>query len=409
MTCFDRFKIGNFVSISNVLIILLTGLVFLAKIKNNKKLSFIYFLLGSLLLLSCLSWINSENFEAASRQQVTFLTGLAIAVVIPNICRSEKVFIGCIKWMFYSALLVSSIGLAQFIIWQTTGIILFNHTTSYFSSFQIAKINSLYLSNGVFGYHLIFCAVIGLSIWRKLGNRNFIIRIAIIMTMISLALTFSRGAWSAFLIYLILYALYYIRLKMKRIWLPVQIVFIISILIVLLPAAKFIFNMNPMSTYNRLGLVNSSINSIYNNPFLGSGLGVRIGQYFSDAQYYQITEVLSDLDVRGSKQLDIDFKGDDGRESHNTFLQVGITMGIPALLVYLSILFLIVKYNRMSNMLRINSSFGILTNAVFFGFVTTVFCSSFNSLFLVKQTWIVMGLAIAGAVNFDKQKHISMR
>ena len=153
--------------------------------------------------------------------------------------------------------------------------------------------------------------------------------------------------------------------------------------------------MAPLSTYNRLGIIYSSINSIYENPYIGRGLGSTVGQYFPGTQYALYAEKAQSI----GKKLDIDLGKTSGRETHNTFLQVAVDLGLSGLFLYMLLLYMVWK-NGVSSINRKNKNkLDVLRKGVLLAFLMTTFCSVFSSLFLLKQTWISMGLVVAGS-NF---------
>ena len=155
-----------------------------------------------------------------------------------------------------------------------------------------------------------------------------------------------------------------------------------------------------MSTYNRAGIIYSSLNSIYENPFIGRGLGSTVGQKFPNDQYALFSREAQKM----GKKLDIDIGKTFGRETHNTFLQVAVDLGLIGLFLYFILLFMIWKKRMLYEKLADNYLLSLYGNGIITAFVFLTICSIFSSVFFVKQTWVIIGLVLAGA-NVTRNNH----
>ena len=257
------------------------------------------------------------------------------------------------------------------------------------------KSSAFFTGGLIFGHYLLLPVILGIQLWPYIKKRKhrILIKTSVTLSVIALFLTFSRAAWISFLLFVLYIFIKKIR-KLKSVFkYLIAICSLLFITISIVPTIDFFLNtLTPLSTYNRLGIINSSIESINNNPFIGRGLGSTVGQSLSGSQY----ESAIDKKPAG-KKLDIDLGKTYGRETHNTFLQVAVDLGLIGLFLYLFLLYTVWK-NRMVSIQKSNGNIlDAMKKGVFYAFVFSIICSTFSSILLVKQNWILIGLVIAGS------------
>ena len=400
MMPFDRYKFAEILSVSNILIIFMTVMLLYSFIRDRELIhTNLYFILFLLFILSIISLITSDNVPVAARNEITLLSGILIVILIINICNNDFIYKKFIIKIFQVALFVSIYAIFQSSYFLITGENIFD--TGLVKHYDFLPVTYVYQSNALFpsgiilGHYLLLPAVCGITIWSHISKwkHRVLIKTSVILSVIAIFCTMSRGAW----IPLILFGLYLIYKKKRKFHKSIRPILLVSFLwglfITITPTIDFIGRMNPLSTYNRLGIIYSSFNSISNNPFIGRGLGSTVGQYFPNEQYNIFAANANSI----GKKLDIDLGKTYGRETHNTFLQVGVDLGIFGLFLYLLLLYMVWKNGINSNNTSNKNILNVLKKGVLIGFAITTICSLFSSLFFVKQTWVIIGLVFAGA------------
>jgi putative inorganic carbon (hco3(-)) transporter len=358
----------------------------------------IYPLLIGLFFISLVSLILSDDILTAARNEITLLSGMLLVFLFINICKSDLIYKTIILWIFRIAMMTSIIAIFQNIYWMFTGEVIIGRYYAgwypLFGGIYVFKSSAFFTGGLIFGHYLLLPVILGIQLWPYIKKRKhrILIKTSITLSVIALLLTFSRAAWISFLLY-VFYIFIKKILKLKKVFkYPIAICSLLFITISIVPTINFFLNtLTPLSTYNRLGIINSSIESIYNNPFIGRGLGSTVGQSLSESQY----EIASENTP--GKKLDIDIGKTYGRETHNTFLQVAVDLGLIGLFLYLFLLYTVWK-NRMVSIQKSNDNIlDAMKKGVLYAFVFSTICSTFSSLLLVKQSWILISLVIAGS------------
>ena len=400
---FDQFKFAGILSASNILIIIMTVAIFSSnyqgyKIIFNKANT----ALIGIFIISLISLISSDIDLDVFRGEITLLSGILIFFLIERICLNELIYRQIITNIFKISTFVSILAIAQYFFWVLTGDVLYGKGyTGYYSilgGFYVFKSSAFFTGGLILGYYLLFSVVCGTYI--LLSSRNlkhrFLIKMVVTLSVIAIFFTFSRGTWLTIIMFVCYIIFKKIRLMHKSLQYILLIPTIISFIAITLFSTDFLLNtMSPLSTYNRLGIINSSIQSIKNNPFFGRGLGSTVGQYLSDKQYNNAYQNIYKTHINA--KLDIDIGKVEGRETHNTFLQVAVDLGILGLMFYLYFLYNIWK-NSIISISKLNiSNFDVVKKGVLLAFIFSMILSTFSSLFLLKQSWIIFGLVSAGS------------
>jgi putative inorganic carbon (hco3(-)) transporter len=374
---------------------------------RGKKFIFnkLYLILIILLFVSIVSLISSDNVSIAARNEITLLSSMFLVFLFINICRSDLIYKRIIFWIFRVAIIISIIAIFQNIYWMFTGEVIIGRYYSgwypFFGGIYVFKSSAFFTGGLVLGHYLLLPIILGIQLWPYIKKRKhkILIKTSVILSIIALFLTFSRAAWVSFLLYVFYIFIKKIGKLAKVIRYPIVIMNLLFITISVVPTITFFVNtLSPISTYNRLGIINSSIQSIYQNPYFGKGLGTTVGQAFSYEQYERISsDVANRRDIGGPKTLDIDLGKSSGRETHNTFLQVAVDLGLIGLFLYLFLLYAVWK-NRMVSIQKSNDNIlDAMKKGVSYAFVFSAICSIFSSILLVKQNWILISLVVAGS------------
>jgi len=404
----DKYKFAEILSLPNILILIMAFLLFYSLFQKNRKLvnSKIYLYLFLLFFLSIVSSVLSDNINTSARNGVTLLSGIMIVILVINICNNYFIYNRVIITIFQSSIVVSIYGILQFIFYLITGDLLFGsgtvNSTGFIKMPYIVQANSFFDSGIILGHYLLLPLILGIVIWPHITKwkHRFLIKTSVILSFITLVLTFSRGAW----VPLIIFILYLIYNKIKKYHKSVKyillLLFTFGLVKTAIPIFDYIVRLRPMSTYNRAGIIYSSLNSIYENPFIGRGLGSTVGQKFPNDQYALFSREAQKM----GKKLDIDIGKTFGRETHNTFLQVAVDLGLIGLFLYFILLFMIWKKRMLYEKLADNYLLSLYGNGIITAFVFLTICSIFSSVFFVKQTWVIIGLVLAGA-NVTRNNH----
>ncbi len=211
---------------------------------------------------------------------------------------------------------------------------------------------------------IVLLVVINTKNWQK--NKGNILKALIIF--ITLALTYSRSSFLAFLTGIIYFTI------MKKAWKFLISVFIISIIsLILLPQSPYFEGRNLTrisSTMARIGSWKESINLIQKSPLFG--LGFNTLRYSRD----QIPEKIYD-------KSPIPNKSSSGIE--NSFLFIAVTSGIIGLIIFLILLFQFFQQGDSLSKITILviSVHSLFNNSFFYPWVMIIF-------------WIIVALGLKG-------------
>ncbi len=391
---FDSFKIFGFLSASNFLILVLGGKsimrIMLTKRRMASKKSFSWLLIFIILVI--LSSVNSQLSSFSIRLLFSLIGMTLLTFITVDICRDEKSYTKVVNAIFVAAFIVCIVATKQSAMWFIYNIEGNGSATYYLENFEryVLKVQSLAPSSLLLAFYLITPTVLGVYCLsaRGLSPRKIFNVFVGIYSLIILVHTFSKAGFLVIFLFIFYYA--FVRLK-DRIFKNKVLVFFIFFIIAggclsLAPKFfEFISNMGILSVWNRLSIIYGSWHSILDHPFLGKGIGSMVMPEFWSDESLEYARTLP----HGKVSADLKVL----RETHNTFLQIGVDTGLLGLFAYIMFLFRIYRESikiaytgKIKNLLK-----GILAAWV----LTNIFSVSISVLFN-KQLWLLAGLLIAG-------------
>jgi len=232
-------------------------------------------------------------------------------------------------------------------------------------------------SNGLGGYITAVIPIvlsIGLMVkngWSRL-HVKILAWVLISVLMFCLILTYSRGAWIASIMSIILFS----ALKSRRFFV-ITVIVLIFLLFILPNSAKIHANsIGRISDFSRVSLWQEAVAIIEDFPVFGTGLNT----YSLVAPHYKIGE-------------------QGGTYPHNSYLQMAAETGLVGLAAFLWIIFRLAK-TSLGKLKNIKDKFynyiikGLI--AGLFGFlIHSFFDVNFYSFQLVILMWFIMGLSVA--------------
>jgi O-antigen ligase len=357
-----------------------------------------------ILAVSFLSLVASEYQGVAGRLEITLISNIMIFGLLANICNSERIYMKLIKVILGVSLCVSVFAIMQNVKFILTGSSFLDRgALNVYESLggYVFKSHALFASSIILGHYLLFPSVAGMYIWPHLGRSkfSFMVKASTVLSSFALIITFSRGAWVAFAM-AIIYLLYDMAKSLNKLTRRLVRLSIIAVIIIsIVPAAVWALKAGgperALSTVNRLGILIGSAHSISENPYIGRGLGSYVKPAYTSLFYDVAQENKPE-----NKELDVNIRekgGGRGRQTHNTFLEVAVDLGLIGLALYLYFLYNI--WHRTSASL--NACNGTLTShwvrAILAAFFFCTVCTVFFSGFLLKQTWVVAAVVLAGS------------
>lgn len=281
----------------------------------------------SFVLVNIVSLYYSVNPFNGHLKILILLNGIVFYIFAQSICNDKKNLINIIKIIVLSGMLISMYGIYQeyfgfsMAVREAMESSLPNHIISNIKS-QVRIFSTFQNVNAFAGYLII---VVPLCLYLSIFSEEKITRIwskiTLLLLLLGLILTFSKGGWLTFFIISMAILVYLVNNKIKR-GSFIVVPFVFSIVILLFFIIKGIFGNTaflPNISFNiidslkdRLEYWRMTSKIIIDNPITGTGLG----GYASMAQRYQIGSVYS-------------------RYAHNNYLQIFAETGIFGFITYI--------------------------------------------------------------------------
>jgi putative inorganic carbon (hco3(-)) transporter len=408
---FDQYKIFGILSVSNILVISMTFRCCLEMLSGKIGFHFtnIYFALVSIFCVSIISTIGGDTPMVSARQEVSFLAMILLPVLVVNICNTETIFIRVVFTVLLAGVLVSLLGMGQFVAWSVFDKQIGSGMAYYYNFLEryVYKISGPMNSSLILGTYLIPPIVIGVYL-RGYFIRNkykYFLNATLFACFIAICFTGARSAILVLLCFWLFYLIKTFNKKLQRglkiLFLPFILFFVISFVFSLPLLLNFLNDIGRLSTYNRLYIICGSIESIYEDPFFGLGLGTLVTPKAWDAEQLEnfrrtVRQGVVEMDKAGS--------GLRTRETHNTFLQVAVDMGLVGFSIYCFFLFLVGREGLRSIKEMKYSCFYFAKKGIFVAWIFVTFCSLFTSILLLKHLWILAGLVCSGSYITKRQK-----
>ncbi|MBE6536424.1 MAG: hypothetical protein E7673_00570 [Ruminococcaceae bacterium] len=315
---------------------------------------------------------------------VSFEKSLALVILasvyflVSNVIVNRRLAENAVKIIVFSSVPTAIIGLILYFLTPTKA----EWIDPLFTTEISSRAYSTFGNPNVYAVFLIVATVfsVALTIDKAENNSFFFYACASVLNAVSLALTWSRGAWVAAL----LAALAFIIIRSKRapklllipaMCIPVALLFIPESFANRLLS---LFNLGDSSVASRLSIWRSSLRMFFDNIFIGIGVG-------EEAFAEEFLEYAEDSVT--------------APHSHNLFLEIGCEVGIFALLFFAFILLIRVrhratyaKYVRNSSVDNISTLSGTALFALLvFGMTDYIWYSS-STYYLF---WVVFGIGSA--------------
>ena len=249
----------------------------------------------------------------ASQKWITLSSVVSLGIMIyavflgaDYLIREEKFFHLLIKLLILSAIISAAYALII-----------------YFSGFDI-RAQALFAGPNILGevmfFSIIWTLAFSIHIYQR---RKWVLVPSLLMMSLALVFSLSRGAWLGAMGALIVYGLWQRR---ARLWIAILLL-VVGTFLVGLPALRSrldtIFNISHPLNVERIYIWRATLNMIRAHPWLGIGMG-------------NYAFVYKSYMIRGAEIETPSF-------AHNIFLQMWAEGGLGALLVFLGIVYLILR------------------------------------------------------------------
>ena len=360
--------------------VIIAGVSFVSKVLLGKR--FYHFeqydaVLLIFMLFVLVSGIFNKGFVSFEKSLALIILA-SVYFLVSNVIVNRRLSENAVKIIVFSSVPAAIIGLVLYFIAPTKS----EWIDPMFASTIEARAYSTFSNPNVYAVFLIVTTVfsIALAIDKVEENSFFFYAAASMLNSISLALTWSRGAWLA----VILAALGFIIIRSRRtpklLLIPAMC---IPVALLFVPASfterlLSLFNLGDSSVASRLSIWRSSLRMFWENIFIGTGVG-------EEAFREEFLEYAEDSVT--------------APHSHNLFLEIGCEIGIFALLFFVYLLVIRVrhratyaKYVRHSSVDNLSTLSGTALFALLvFGMTDYIWYSSVTYYLF----WVVFGIGSA--------------
>lgn len=348
-------------------------------------------LLLSFFAVSVMSFINAVNIERAITVFLFEVFVILVAIAIPNLLQSKELLKKIIVALFVTTIVVSVFGLYQFVgdmigLPSTlTGLRdLYTKAVFGFPRVQSTALEPLY-----FGNFLLIPVSLALALFLGKGKKNLpnaLVVSALLLGVLNIFLTVSRGAYLGFAVIVILVAFIYIKQFLQ----PQRFIPLIGLLGVVLLA---VFAMFTFQEDNISGLVGQATNFSG-----GAGIEERFGTFDKSLELFSENPVLGiGVGNFGPRVARNPLEQPEGGWliSNNVYLEILAERGVQGvLLILLLIVFIVVRSIKALGMGK--DSF-LKTSLVGLTVAFVAICFQYNtfSILYILHVWFLIGLIIA--------------
>ncbi|MGB2599645.1 MAG: O-antigen ligase family protein [Candidatus Omnitrophota bacterium] len=339
-------------------------------------------LITAVLLWTILSCFNSEYFNESFRGILKVLEYSLIFIIAATSLGKEAIVKRSFIVIIAAAVLACVNGIFQYF----SGYDFIRHRELIKKDY-LHRISSSFIHPNDFGVYLLVVSVIFIAFFLSQRNRlrnRFLLVVPLALSMVSLFLTKSRGAWISFsAAFLALGAM-----KAKRVL--AAFIVILLVLFVMLPytAQERIFSLTDFkegTTWERIMLWKGTINMIKEHPILGFGANT----YSRNFPKYRPPEY------------------PDARYSHNSYLQMASEIGIVGAFLFLTFLVTALIYSLagirgMAVGMRRDLATGLFAGMVGFSFNCLV-DTHLQSVNLAVLFHLLLGFCFALSYNAQKE------
>jgi hypothetical protein len=390
---FDPFELGP-LSVSDALLILLAIRVTLDIWEGKRFVPFSgIYLWGSLfLVVGIFSWWRADK-DILSQLTVAGRSsgGRILITVATMVVLNWSTFIvgtapgaieRIVKALLRGGAVAAGAAIVELVLFYGFDVSLGPTFVGHFSFGNVLRPTGFYYNPNFFALLLVGPLVMGLSNWKSLDRRYRQITLLILLIYVA---TMSRAAWLTLITFIVIRLM---LLKIPRRELPILLMLFAVVLAVVGPVAwRFILNMSPASFYARKVIIENAIRMFLKKPLMGWGPGVLVEMKWDPSMLAFVQSLPG-----GRHQRQGAIKG-----THNTFLQSLTWVGIGGTLAWFGVMFTSVRC-----FWRVRKHADLFLWSVFFALLAVLFESLFAEALLLKQTWVLSGLLMAGSRSLRK-------
>lgn len=327
----------------------------LKELYRNYKLFYILNLL--FIIMSLLSIIYAKNKSIVISETIRFVEYICLFLIVLLYLEKEVLFTG-LDWFKKSMFITAIVGIIQFIFNIS------NFKTGY-GILNRGRVFSTFVNPNYYGAAInliIFYYIIKLLGDKKSKFRNLIV---LLLYVVNLVLTLTRGAWFAFVIGLLIIAI----LKYKKLLLYVPVFPLILLLVPKMRLRLFsVFDNRVGANTSRLNLWKTGLYMLKENLFTGVGAGNYVYRYHEYVKKYPQLKIKSDVYT-----------------AHNSYIkmlaELGIFGGIIFTAIYVMLAYLIYRVYKNSKERELQQI--SLSLVAFWG--AYLFQNFFNNLMFIPQ------------------------
>lgn len=382
-------------AISVGLLVLLTMIGYFIKLIRGKRILKMELLDGAVLLfLLTLFFSGAITLGKQPGYQESLLCCVLIFgyFLVANLMRTERWLKRCLLALVSSATIVACIGILQFVfgIYQTGAWL----DTAYFSDIS-GRVVSLFENPNILGFYLVMILPFAMTLLTRAVERKqrLLCWFSIISMLLCIILTWSRGAWLASIVCILLFLL--ITSKKTLRWLILACAFIpfLSFFIPQSIVRRFssIGNIADSSTMYRIYTWKGSFGIVKDTWVGGIGYGPSAFQEVYPQYAYAGIEAAT--------------------HSHNLFLQILLGAGIGGLLIFLAVLFLSMQMNFEYLKVSKDCNFKMIVTASICSVVAVIIMGLFDfvwynyRLFFLFWALLAMGCASVRVGTNESRRH----
>ncbi len=343
--------------------------IWLIEILFNKKKSVqwwpkVTMPLAGFILLGIFSLVKATHHDLVYYQLFVLIKKILLILYIGNHVNDERALKYVILALLIGFLFECSIGLLQYQKQGKLGLYLLGEREAdidkfYLSNYEeVSRVSGTFWHGNGFAFYLqmVIPVAIGILLFGNKALFRILSALSMVLGLLVLILTLSRGAWLSFIISIFFLGYFYLRKirkenKLYKRLIPALIIF----LVIFLTFRDFIYSRLIGEDYgaaeSRIWMMQTSFNIIKQNPLLGIGMN-------------NYVERMAEFDKTGFNQSFY-------YPVHNQFLLIASETGILSLLLFLSALYYAMKMSfqafKKSNGSLAGSALGVLSG--FIGFI----------------------------------------
>lgn len=360
--------------------VMISGIAFVSKVLLGKR--FFHFeqydaVLLIFMLFILISGVFNKGFVSFEKS-LALIVLAAVYFLVSNVIVNRRLAENAVKIIVFSSIPAAITALILYFAAPTRG----EWIDPVFASEIKSRAISTFGNPNVYAVYLIVTTIfsVAMAIDKVEENAFFFYAGASMLNSVSLALTWSRGAWLAVLLASLAFIIIRSRRAPKILLIPAMC---IPVALLFVPESFInrllsIFDLGESSVSSRLSIWRSSLRMFFNNFFIGVGVGEEaFGEEFLEYAEDSVT----------------------APHSHNLFLEIGCEVGIFALLFFVYLLIIRIrhratyaKYVRNSSVDNLSTLSGTALFAMLiFGMTDYVWYSSANYYLF----WVVFGIGSA--------------